>query len=62
MQQRLAECIGELSGQPIFVSCRRGNDSRRAVDHLLNNGISAINILGGIEEYGRLYDLNIPHL
>jgi rhodanese-related sulfurtransferase len=36
----------------IYVSCRKGNDSKRAVDHLLKNGFNAVNIKGGIEEYG----------
>ena len=33
--------------------CRKGNDSRRAVHFLQEKGYRAVNVVGGIDQYGQ---------
>ena len=46
----------------IYVICRLGNDSQRAVKHLrnLNQGILVKDIIGGLEEYALKIDTSFP--
>lgn len=46
---------------PIFVSCRLGNDSRRATKYLLDLGFENVkNVVGGINTYIPKYEPNLP--
>lgn len=53
---------GESSRVPsLFVICRRGNDSQRAVDLLHKNGFAfAKDIIGGLESWSQDVDPNFP--
>ncbi|KAK3003647.1 hypothetical protein RJ639_019152 [Escallonia herrerae] len=49
------------SGDGLYVICRRGNDSQRAVQLLHKMGFSAAkDIIGGLESWARDVDLNFP--
>lgn len=49
------------SGASLYVVCRRGNDSQRAVQLLHKLGLkSAKDIIGGLESWGRDVDPNFP--
>ncbi|KAJ0103027.1 hypothetical protein Patl1_04106 [Pistacia atlantica] len=49
------------SGASLYVVCRRGNDSQRAVQRLQTMGFtSARDIVGGIESWARDVDPNFP--
>lgn len=49
------------SGPQIYVVCRRGNDSQRAVQYLHNVGFtSAKDIIGGLEGWAKDVDPNFP--
>lgn len=61
IEEKLAKADGKTP-EKVFVSCRRGNDSRRAVEYLTSVGIKAVNVKGGIEEYGKQFDREIPGL
>ncbi|KAM6580495.1 hypothetical protein CsatA_004269 [Cannabis sativa] len=52
---------GSGSGAQLYVMCRRGNDSQRAVQSLHKLGFtSAKDILGGLEGWARDVDPNLP--
>lgn len=46
--------------RPVICLCRRGNDSQRAVVLFQRFGIEAKDVIGGLHEYSRLIDNNIP--
>ncbi|EXB63276.1 Adenylyltransferase and sulfurtransferase MOCS3 [Morus notabilis] len=71
LEARLAEISSALekkedetnsgSGAQLYVVCRRGNDSQRAVQYLHKMGFtSAKDIIGGIEGCARDVDPNLP--
>lgn len=46
---------------PLYVVCRRGNDSQRAVQYLCNRGFyAARDIIGGLESWTKDVDPNFP--
>lgn len=48
-------------GASLYVICRRGNDSQRAVDYLHKMGFpTAKDIVGGLESWARDVDPNFP--
>ncbi|KAJ4828485.1 Molybdenum cofactor synthesis protein 3 [Turnera subulata] len=52
---------GSESAASLYVICRRGNDSQRAVQFLHKMGFtSAKDIIGGLEAWGRDIDPNFP--
>ncbi|GMH24998.1 hypothetical protein Nepgr_026841 [Nepenthes gracilis] len=52
---------GSSSGAHLYVVCRRGNDSQRAVRLLHNMGFPAAkDIVGGLESWAREVDPNFP--
>jgi adenylyltransferase/sulfurtransferase len=49
------------SSAPLYVVCRRGNDSQRAVQYLHKMGFtSAKDIVGGLESWAQNVDPNFP--
>ena len=50
------------SKKEVFVMCRRGNASKEAVEHILNNlKITNVkNVVGGIQEYIIKIDNSLP--
>ncbi|KAK1297244.1 Adenylyltransferase and sulfurtransferase MOCS3 [Acorus calamus] len=55
--------LEESSGSPasLYVICRRGNDSQRAVEYLRNNGFTSVwDIIGGLESWAAEVDSNFP--
>ena len=49
------------SGTSLYVVCRRGNDSQRAVQYLHKMGFtSAKDIIGGLESWARDVDPSFP--
>ena len=53
--------INSGSGAQLYVMCRRGNDSQRAVQYLHKMGFtSAKDIIGGLEGWARDVDPNLP--
>jgi adenylyltransferase/sulfurtransferase len=61
LKQRLNEvqCISE-SVSSIAVICRRGNDSQEAVQFLHSQGISAVDVVGGLEAWSSHIDPEFP--
>ncbi|KAL6999221.1 Adenylyltransferase and sulfurtransferase MOCS3 [Sarracenia purpurea var. burkii] len=52
---------GALSSVPLYVVCRRGNDSQRAVQYLHKMGFTfAKDIIGGLESWANDVDPNFP--
>ncbi|XVF77375.1 hypothetical protein PTKIN_Ptkin14bG0038000 [Pterospermum kingtungense] len=52
---------GTGSGANLYVICRRGNDSQRAVQYLHNKGFNlAKDIVGGLESWAHDVDPNFP--
>ena len=52
---------GSSSGAQLYVVCRRGNDSQRAVEYLQKMGFtSAKDIVGGLEGWARDVDPTLP--
>lgn len=46
---------------PLYVVCRRGNDSQRAVARLRQLGIThAVDVVGGMEGWAREVDVEFP--
>lgn len=47
---------------PIYVVCRRGNDSQRVVKHLKTNmaGLESQDLIGGLHEWSRAIDPQFP--
>ncbi|GLJ36641.1 hypothetical protein SUGI_0737140 [Cryptomeria japonica] len=46
---------------PLYVVCRRGNDSQRAVQYLCSQGFHAVHdIIGGLEAWTKEVDRNFP--
>lgn len=53
--------LDSSSNVSIYVICRRGNDSQRAVDYLHKMGFtSAKDIVGGLESWAQNVDPNFP--
>ena len=48
------------SNHPIYVVCRRGNDSQLAVEKLLEMGIACKDIKGGLEAWSLQVDSSFP--
>lgn len=61
-----AGCCGHVSNKldqlvPVYVICRRGNDSQLAVNLLRNAGVeTALDIVGGLESWAREVDPQFP--
>ncbi|KAL8172502.1 hypothetical protein V2J09_024306 [Rumex salicifolius] len=63
LESRLSEISAALDGKEpnLYVVCRRGNDSQRAVDLLQRKGFaSAKDIIGGIDSWAREVDPKFP--
>lgn len=67
LEKRVAEissALKEAEGQrdaSLYVICRRGNDSQRAVNYLQKIGFtSAKDIIGGLESWARDVDPSFP--
>jgi adenylyltransferase/sulfurtransferase len=66
VQERLAGMAGAEGGDkarapPLYVVCRRGNDSQRAVARLRQLGIAhAVDVVGGMEGWAREVDPGFP--
>ncbi|KAI8923963.1 hypothetical protein BC831DRAFT_14474 [Entophlyctis helioformis] len=61
-RSRVALDTGTQTPPPVFVVCRRGNDSQMAVRTLKAGGIeSAFDIIGGLEEWSRTIDPTFPN-
>lgn len=59
--EELERRIDEIPEQnDIICICRRGNDSQRAVTMLKAHGIHSKDVIGGLHEYSRKIDPNIP--
>lgn len=44
--------LGDLpDGDPLYVTCRGGGRSSRATEYLRTNGIEAINMAGGMQQW-----------
>ncbi|GAU25054.1 hypothetical protein TSUD_257480 [Trifolium subterraneum] len=55
------DAVSESSAPPLYVVCRRGNDSQRAVQYLHKMGFnSAKDIVGGVESWAQNVDPNFP--
>ena len=54
---------GDAAGQPhqVFVVCRRGNDSQRAVELLRREGLDAKDLIGGLAGWREAVDASFPH-
>jgi adenylyltransferase/sulfurtransferase len=51
----------QLNLLPIYVICRRGNDSQRAVKKLVSYGFTNVwNIEGGLQSWSKNIDSNFP--
>lgn len=46
----------------MLVCCRVGVNSSQAVKYLIDKGYNAVSIKGGVNEYARVYDSEIPLL
>ena len=44
----------------VFVVCKHGNDSQRAAEILLQNGIHCKDIIGGVFRYSKEINPNFP--
>ena len=52
---------GQLQARPLFVVCRRGNDSQRAVQVLRASGFTAVrDLIGGLHAWKREVDSSFP--
>ncbi|KAJ9558168.1 hypothetical protein OSB04_012782 [Centaurea solstitialis] len=61
LEDRLPEISSELKSKGIYVVCRRGNDSQRAVQLLHKKGFtSAKDIVGGLESWAHDVDQRFP--
>lgn len=62
--QRLPEVLGLVGGDraaPVFVMCRRGNDSQQVVQLLLDEGFSNVrDLVGGYTAYAGSVDSDFP--
>ena len=47
-------------GEEIYVMCRRGVDSVTATHLLLEGGVRAVNVEGGISAWSRRVDKDVP--
>lgn len=55
------KALGSESYPSLFVVCRRGNDSQRAVQYLHKMGFAwARDIIGGLESWAQDADPNFP--
>lgn len=60
-EQRDGDAGGKSEQSPLYVVCRRGNDSQRAVARLRQLGIShAVDVVGGMEAWAREVDPSFP--
>ncbi|KAM3139876.1 hypothetical protein pb186bvf_008118 [Paramecium bursaria] len=59
--EQIEPIIEENPNKEIFIMCRKGNNSRLACEKLKDRA-KVFNIIGGIEQYARLYDQNMPFL
>lgn len=58
---QVAERIGELErGKEVVVMCRSGRRSLEVAKFLQQNGITAVNLAGGILAWSRELDATIP--
>ena len=58
--ERLSAARIGREDSPVFVLCRRGNDSRRATQELLDRGLDARNVNGGLESWRKDVDPAFP--
>ena len=55
------ETVRSLAGtRPIYVHCKMGGRSARAVELLAQHGIDATNVTGGINAWSQEVDASIP--
>lgn len=55
------EAIRSLaSGRVVYVHCKLGGRSAKAVDHLTRSGIQAVNVTGGIDAWSQEVDASVP--
>ena len=60
IRDRLSSSSGELT-TALYVVCRRGNDSQRAVARLREVGlVDAVDMVGGMEAWGKEIDATFP--
>jgi len=60
-QQGQGQQQGQDQQPPLYVVCRRGNDSQRAVARLRDLGIAhAVDVVGGMEGWAREVDPGFP--
>ena len=53
--------IQEMAGKKKLICvCKHGNDSQRATKILLDNGIEACDIIGGVVRYSKEINSNFP--
>ena len=62
IEEKIKGLQREEKEEEIYVMCRRGNDSKRAVQVLTEKGYKAVNIVGGIEKYGKELGVTIPSI
>lgn len=61
LSERVDTVVGQAAQSPVYVVCRRGNDSQRAVSLLGERGfVGAKNIQGGLLEWARTIDPAFP--
>ena len=48
------------SGRVVYVHCKLGGRSAKAVDHLTRSGIQAVNVTGGIDAWSQEVDASVP--
>lgn len=57
----ISSALKDFKEPKVYVVCRRGNDSQRAVERLQKMGFSsAKDIIGGLESWARDVDPNFP--
>ena len=55
------ETVRRLAGtRPIYVHCKMGGRSARAVELLAQQGIDATNVTGGINAWSQEVDASVP--
>ncbi len=63
LQQLAAAAAAASPPAPLYVLCRRGNDSQRVVARLRQQGVgNAVDVAGGLERWGLEVDASLPRL
>lgn len=59
---QLTDLLGDKQ-KPLLISCKTGVTSKRAANFLIQHGYNnVLNVEGGINKYGKLYDSGIVNL